>query len=240
MSNKIIADGEWENHKWVMDEFDKLRNEVKRMYRNVASAKLSLEMAGSGQGIGSSDISNEALSLFELTKGDIGELVDINWEITEGERRMVENYKRKNSKKNAFTKNKKSNRGDIMNDKIVAKMLIKIAEMVDQSHYVDPRLVQKDGKQVGTYSLNSIEDVKNDDFDVFHDDIKASKIRSASKDALVIRELNRLAKIIESYKIDEKYDGKRNETFLRSLSSTLAFTSKSASIENDNVMMKLE
>jgi hypothetical protein len=52
-----------------------------RAYRNVASTKLSLEMAGSGQGIGSSDIYCKAIDLYITTDGNLGKLLDINIEL---------------------------------------------------------------------------------------------------------------------------------------------------------------
>ena len=136
MSKKIIAeDGQWNNRKWVMDEFNKLSDQYKRMYRNVASAKLSLQMAGSGEGIGSSDISNEALSLFERTKGNIAELVDINWEISEAEKRIVQRYMKRNSSK--------------MNDKIVAEELVKIASDINGGRMIKATLKSELESKIG-------------------------------------------------------------------------------------------
>lgn len=64
------------------EAFNKHSDMFKQMYRNVASRKLSLSYAGSGQGIGSSDIYITAVELYRETDGDLTLLVDINEEIT--------------------------------------------------------------------------------------------------------------------------------------------------------------
>jgi hypothetical protein len=63
------------------EKFSKHSDMLKQMYRNVASKKLSLCYAGSGQGIGSSDIYITAVELYRETDGNLGQLVDINEEI---------------------------------------------------------------------------------------------------------------------------------------------------------------
>jgi hypothetical protein len=64
------------------EEFSKHSDMFKQGYRNVASRKLSLSYAGSGQGIGSSDVSIKAIELYRETNGDIRELLEIDEEIT--------------------------------------------------------------------------------------------------------------------------------------------------------------
>lgn len=111
-------------------------------------------------------------------------------------------------------KSRKSNKiGNIMNDKMVAKMLVRIAEMMEKPHYVDPRLVKKDDKQVGTYSLNSLNEA-GEGFDTFH-----SEVKKASIDRAISKYIVKIAKELEAFKIDPTYEGTRNESFIRSLTS---------------------
>ena len=65
------------------EKYSKLNDLEKSLFRKVATGELRKDLEGSGQGIGSSDIYCQSISLMQRTEGNWSELVDINWELSE-------------------------------------------------------------------------------------------------------------------------------------------------------------
>jgi hypothetical protein len=63
--------------------FSEFTDQFKMFYKRVASSSLQKDYEGTGQGIGSSDIYYRAIELVRETDGQLNQLVDINWELSQ-------------------------------------------------------------------------------------------------------------------------------------------------------------